>query len=193
MTKILIGVPTLNSYIHASLLGMILHWNSKHYVGFMPLLGVQPVDEARNKLVEEFLKTDCTHIFFVDSDTIPPADALDKLFALNADVASGLTPLVNGGNATITKWNAVGADDKEIKPNTGIHRSRGVGASCLFIRRSVFEKIKKPYFRFTFKDDGGNPCYVSEDIFFCSLILRAGMDIKVDSSILCRHAKLCLF
>ncbi len=187
--KILICVPTFDQNIHAALLGRILQWNATHYIGFMPALGLQPVDHARNWLVDEFMKTDCTHMMFIDADTIPPHDALDKLVALKTPFASGLTPIINGNNHSITKYNAVGEDDKEIKPDTGIHRSRGVGASCMLISREVFEKVGKPYFRFLFEDDNKKPCYVSEDIFFISKCLQKDIIPMVDSSIVCQHVK----
>jgi len=191
--KILIGIPTIDHKIHASLVGRILQWNAEHFIGMTPILGVQPVDEARNLLVEEFLKTDCTHLMMIDADTIPPHDTISKLLALDTPFASGITPIIDGSTATITKWNAVGINDKEIKPNTGIHSSRGVGASCILIKREVFSKIGKPYFRFTFKTDDGKPCVVSEDIYFISLLIQAGYTPKVDSSVVCNHAKICLF
>ena len=39
------------------------------------------IDTARNNLVELFLKTDAEYLFFLDSDTCPPVDAVDRLLA----------------------------------------------------------------------------------------------------------------
>jgi hypothetical protein len=191
MIKILISVPTLNSHIHAELFGRIMQWNATNYIGFMPIMGIQPADEARNRIVEEFLKTDCSHLMMIDADTVPPEDTIDRMLKLNKDVVSGITPMVQGGK--FYKYNAVDEDDKEIKPNTGIFRSKGVGSSCILIKREVFSKIKKPYFRFIYQDDTGKETFVSEDIFFCSLLLQAGIDIWIDSDIICKHFKTISF
>lgn len=39
------------------------------------------IDTARNNLVEMFLQSDCEYLFFLDSDTCPPPDAVERLIA----------------------------------------------------------------------------------------------------------------
>lgn len=193
MIKILVSIPSYNFSVNPLIVNRILKWHSDFYVGFMPIVGIQPVDEARNKMVEEFLKTDCTHLFMIDDDTIPPDNAIERLLNLDLDVVSGLTPIIDGKEGKITKYNAVDVTDKQIAPKTGLHRSRGVGASCLLVKREVFEKIKRPWFRFIYKDDKGNDCFVSEDIYFISLLLQAGITPMVDSEVVCQHFKRVYF
>lgn len=191
--KILLAIPTFTGDIHAMLVCRISEWSKKYDIFFFPVLGMQPVDHARNHIVEEFLKTDFDYLMMIDNDTIPPEDAIEKLLKHDKEFVSGLTPIVSGADAKILKYNAVGADDKEIKPNTGLQVSRGVGASCLLIKREVFKKIPKPYFRFKFEADNGNPCYVTEDIFFISRLINAGIIPYVDSDVVCVHAKKALW
>ena len=37
------------------------------------------IDNMRNRMVKRAQELNCSHIFFVDSDTIPPVGALEKL------------------------------------------------------------------------------------------------------------------
>lgn len=207
-TKILIGIPTMGS-VHTFLALTILKWcinaqnNGKYGVSFYPTMSVQPVDNARNEIVEEFLKSDCTHLFFVDSDTIPPEDALDKLLAIDSDIATGITPIieldqnrVNDSSGFYKRSNILGMDDQLVQPETGIVDAKGTGGACLLIKRHVIEKMSKPLFRFIYKDChpdgvdfGTKKDMMSEDYYFCAKALNEGFSIKCDSSIVCRHQK----
>ncbi len=160
-----------------------------------PTIGVVPVDEARNCLVEEFMNgeaKDCTHIFFIDSDTLPPQDAIYKLLSADKDIVSGLTPIIDFHDKDGTfyrKMNCVGMDDKHLRPNTGVVPIKGAGGSCIMVKREVFEKLEKPYFRFIYKDDNGKPTIVSEDIYFIIKAMAAGFQPFADTSVMCRHHK----
>ena len=211
-TKILIGLTTMGS-IHTFLSLTILKWcisalnEEKYGISIYPTMSVQPVDNARNEIVETFLKSDCTHLFFIDSDTIPPDDALDKLLALDCDVASAITPIieldqnrVNDSSGFYKRSNILGMDNELIQPDTGIHDMKAGGGSCLLIKREVLEKLKKPIFRFVYKDchpEGvsfnGSKDMMSEDYYFCAKALGAGFTMKCDSSIICRHQKSILW
>lgn len=168
-----------------------------------PTMGVTPVDNARNHIVEEFLKTDCTHLFFIDSDTVPPKNALMKLLADDREIVSALTPIVehdperkNDSNGFYRKYNVVGWNDKHVNEYIGLVPCKGAGSSCILIKREVFEKLKAPWYRFVYEDDkgktelGGRPLIVGEDIYFTA---RAIGELKimpyVDTSIICQHNK----
>lgn len=199
--KILIGLPTMGS-IHTLLAMNIMSWltqsmqNRDKGVSIYPTMGVCPVDNARNEIVEEFLKSDCTHLFFVDSDTIPPIDALDKLLAHDKDIVSGITPIIehdekrqNDSSGFYKKWNCVGMDEKFVQPNTGLIPIKGAGGSCILIKRHVFEKLQKPWYRFIYQDDTGKDVNVGEDIYFIIKTIAAGFTPYADTSVIARHHK----
>jgi len=203
--KVLIGLPTMSS-IHIWLAITIMSWvaENKVSVRVYPTLNVQPVDNARNAIVEEFLHgeaKDCTHLFFIDSDTIPPQDAIYKLLAHNKDIVSGITAIVdhdeklkdNESGGYYKKWNCVGMDEKHVKPHTGLLPVKGAGGSCLLIKREVFEKIEEPYFRFVYQDDNGKKVLVSEDIYFIAKALGKGIQTYADTSVVCQHQKSILW
>lgn len=211
-TKVLIGLPTMSS-VHTFLMVYILKLvmkaqdEQKFGVSIYPTMSVQPVDNARNEIVEEFLKSDCTHLFFIDSDTIPPEDALEKLLALDTDIATGITPIIeldenriNDSSGFYKRSNILGIDDKLVEPDTGIQDAKAVGGSCVLIKRAVLEKLKKPIFRFVYKDChpegvyfGGTKDMMSEDYYFCAKALGEGFKIKCDASVIARHQKSVLW
>ena len=207
--NIFIALPTMGN-IHTFLFLMIVTWmreaNNKEdkLIGIYPTMSVQPVDNARNLIVDQFLKNDSyTHLFSIDSDTIPPADALDKMLAIDADIVSGITPIieldenrVNDSSGFYKRSNCLGMDDKLIEPNTGVVDLKAAGGSCLLIKRHVLEKMEKPLFRFIYIDCHppgvefkGTKDMMSEDYYFCAKALGEGFTMKCDSSIICKHQK----
>lgn len=199
---VLIAVPTMGN-INTLLVVMITKWiaeayNSKDYnVSFYPSTCVSPVDRAREEIVEEFLKTDCTHIFWIDSDTVPKKDALRKLLERDEPIVSGITPIIvydenrrdSDSNGFYKRWNCVGMDDVHVKPNTGVRYIRGAGGSCILVKREVYEKLEKPYYKFVYEDDNGKPTTISEDIYFIMKAITSGFKPLCDTSVIAGHYK----
>lgn len=199
--KVLIGLPTMGS-VHVMLMVLINSWVAEaamegvYDLSVYPTMGVSPVDNARNHIVEEFLKTDCTHLLFIDSDTIPPKNALKKLLAAKKDIVSALTPIiehdenrVNDSKGFYRKYNVVGFNDKHVNEHIGLVPCKGAGSSCILIAREVFEKLERPWYRFQYQDDNGVPVIVGEDILFTAKALAAQIVPYVDTSIICGHSK----
>lgn len=202
-TKILIAVPTMGS-IHPTLVARLLYWQSSMPAGTVSFYfsdHVSPVCRARNQIAEKFLNTpnaNFTHLFFIDSDTIPPADALTRLLSHDKDVVSGLTPIPKFNDDDLS-WFTI--DNCFIKPEstdepgtyvperrTGLHKIFRCGTSCLLIKRKVFEALKKPYFVFDYNDDHTMHTR-SEDIRFCDNAIAAGFEIYADTEVVCGHLK----
>jgi GT2 family glycosyltransferase len=199
---ILIAVPTMGE-INTMLVAMITKWiaeafNTGDYsVSFYPTACVSPVDRAREEIVDVFLQSKCTHLFWIDSDTVPKPDALKRLLAHDADIVSGLTPIIiydegskdSDSNGFKKKWNCVGLDEKHLTPNTGVHKIFGAGGSCIMVKRAVYEAVERPCYKFITKDAKGEEAYVSEDIYFCLLARTKGFEPICDTSIIAAHYK----
>lgn len=90
-----------------------------------------PIPLGHASLVEEALSEGVTHIWMIEEDNPPLLDALDKLLAANADIAC-IDYGVNG-------WGCVTRNPQgEIL---------WCGLGCTLIKREVFEKVPKPWFR----------------------------------------------
>ena len=208
----MIGLPTMGS-VNTMLMTAILAWvaeaaqGGKYDLMTYHTIGVSPVDEARNVIVEEFLKTNCSHLLFIDSDTIPPRNAISKLLAADKEVVSALTPIVehdenrkNDSNGFYRKYNVVGWNDKHVNDFIGLVACKGAGSSCVLIKREIFEKLPPPWYRFKYEYDngkktlGGRPVIIGEDIYFTARVIG---ELKimpyVDTSIICQHSKSILW
>lgn len=204
--KVLLGLPTMGS-INTMLLVVLMAWlsdaarNGKYNLAIYPTYKVTPVDNARNEVVKEFLKSDCSHIMWIDADTVPPIDALEKLLKVNQPIVSALTAIIehdpnlkNDSNGFYKKWNAVSSQTKiHVKPNTGVLPIIGAGGSCILVKRSVYEKLKSPWYRTLYRDDKGKDCLVGEDISFVAKAVGQGFAAFADTSIICAHEKSILW
>lgn len=206
--RVLVAVPTTGS-IHPILASRLIKWGSQlpeGNINFYFTYKVAPVDRARNQIVDFFLKTKVggeplTHILMVDADTIPPVEALDRLLSHDKDIISGVTPILSFNKkeqALETYDNCFSHVDRDesgkivkthvVRRNTGLQELFRCGASCILIKREVFEKLPVPYFLFVPNDD--NTEHVrSEDIYFCDQAREAGFKIFCDTDVVCNHDK----
>lgn len=199
--KVLLGIPTMSS-VHSLLLLCVSTWIAEaaesglYNLSIYPTVSVQPVDNARNEIVKVFLESDCTHLFFIDSDTIPPLNALRLMLAYDKDIITALTPIIkydenrkNDSGGFYPQWNVVTLNDEVIKEDIGLQEVKTAGSSCIMIKREVFEKIPKPWYRFLYEDDNGKETQISEDVLFCIKAANAGFKVWCDTTMKCGHAK----
>lgn len=148
---------------------------------------IMRIISSRNACRYYFLKNSYDYLFFLDTDMIPPPDALQQLLKVDADIASGnylCRQEINGkllvlpalykhhGNqlATLTM--------EEAKQNNVIDIAV-CGLGCCLIKRKVLEKIS---FRpFTQSKTGG------EDVAFCVDAQKEGCIIKANLAARCSH------
>lgn len=201
-TKVLIGLPTMH-YLHASLALTLARWVGdlpKGAISFHATCNVSPVDRARNQIVDYFLAhPEFTHLLFIDSDTVPPADGLYRLLRHGEPIVSGLTPMLKWDEARGT-WGAMhncfsvrdAEDGQKIteaaRVNTGLVPVDRCGGSFLLIARAAFDGAARPYFRFVMTGDGlGHE--KSEDVYFCDEARARGLRVLADTSCVCKHHK----
>lgn len=155
-------------------------------------------DHARNALVEEFLATDCDVLWFLDSDITPSKHVLD-LVAVHWDkwqVAGAPYPvfMTHSGEAGMQIVFAVyrGSNGKGMAPSVipyeGTDYVDGIATGCLFIKREIFSKLKKPYFEFKY-DEETRCMKEGEDLGFCLKLQKLGIKFFIDYSMVCRHQK----
>lgn len=156
------------------------------------------VTGARNSIHDTFLeKSKATHLFMLDSDVLPPPDAIDRLLAHNLPMVGGwyrkkerFRVKNENGEEVVLQRPVVYDYDKfdetkgkhvyreRMEPGTGLEKVGGMGAGCWMIRRDVCEKVgKSPYAL----ELGG------EDLSFGKKVQEAGFDIYCDWTLACAH------
>lgn len=90
------------------------------------------IPEAQNTLVDEALKVNPDYLLFIEEDTVPPMGFLEDLLDAKADIAF-IDYGVNGWSCS--------ARDKLT------NEILWCGLGCTLVKREVFDKLEKPYFR----------------------------------------------
>ena len=140
---------------------------------------------------------DVTDLYFMDFDVVPPNGTLQRLLDHDLPIVAGIYPMnVNGEKAWSFK--ADGESDTDVYGGwrrwgsglpDGLMDVTAIGGSTLLVKREVFEKIKRPWFKIVYKaiDDEGR-CYdYGEDEYFSREVIKAGYNLTIDPSIICKH------
>jgi predicted O-methyltransferase YrrM len=184
MPSVFLAIPILRE-VHALVLESILHTSGEHITNICVESGYTiPIDEKRNKCVEKFLATNCTHLLFWDSDTIAIPGAIQKLLDDDKDIV-GATIYKKGGDHVpcFGFW----VPERQIykTPLPFLYNKLlpvdMVGTGFLLIKREVLEKMTPPYFQCYEK---GN---AQEDIFFCLKAKEFGFQPFVDTGLNLGH------
>jgi len=148
----------------------------------------EPIDQVRENMAEEALEIDPDYLFFLDQDTIPPANAVKVMLQYRQPVVSALYPDKS------ERWNAWVEKDGDIVNIKELMDPRGrlltvdyTGFGCMLIDARVFERLSKPWFEYEY-DRRKNPDGFSEDQYFCNKIQKElGFEVLLEGKILCRH------
>ena len=153
---------------------------------------------GRNKIIMDIMDRDnyedVTHVFLVDSDTIPPTDSLPRLLSHDKDVMAAVYPMFHYPKAL---WSVMAYDpdlpedcDAELIEYqdlpADLFRAQYFGGGAVLVRKEVFGKIEWPPFERT-QDPRAR--YISEDFTFCLKARRAGLELWCDPIVRCMHRK----
>jgi hypothetical protein len=153
----------------------------------------------RNRLVEAFLHSDCTHMLCIDSDLGWAAEAVLGILKKDVSFVGGcyparteksflFRPCLNEDQSLVV--------DKE----KGLIKMEHIPAGFILIRREVLEKMVKDYPERRFVPKDGKPSgsalfntemyegeFWGEDYVFCRLLRQSGFEIWVDPMIQFDH------
>ena len=107
---------------------------------YLLLSGNCHVDDARNKVVHEFLKSDCTDLVFLDADVSWAPEHLVKLCEYDCDVVGGVYPYRRESGKEGMPFKPL---PETFKPENGLLEVAGLPTGFLRIRRSVLERMAK--------------------------------------------------
>lgn len=148
--------------------------------------------KARNEIAKRAKEYD--YVLMVDSDIILPNNALVSMLSANVDVCLGVYPRKNTstGQTEIFKLGYENFTDEsnmsidEVLEHKGAKVAiKGGGLGCALIKSTVFNFVKFPWFKYVQYDTGD---VLSEDNYFCCLVRNAGLNIVVDTHVLCGHS-----
>ena len=201
MTKLFISVLTYDRKIDAAFfmslhnaLNQLTRERIPYYI-YMHC-GNCYVADARSKCINEFMKGDCTHHLFIDSDLIFPQDAIKKLIDADKGIICGAYPYKDkqGFPIKFTFEN----DDTVAVIEDGLFVAEKIPTGFLLVKRAVFEAMYVLHPEWSSRDglwrvfDTGmviqddNEWY-SEDIAFSHRAIADGHKLYIDPDITFEH------
>ena len=154
---------------------------------------------ARNALVHEFLKTDCTELLFVDADVIVTPEDILRLMAQGGsqDISAGAYPRRARDKRFFTDlyWD----ENENLEFVGSLMRVKRVGTGFMLIQRHVIEKMIEAHPEWEYSNTDGaklhalfdfgivNGQYVGEDYLFCRRAREHGYKIYLDPMISLPH------
>ena len=153
---------------------------------------------ARNRIATMAVDDGYDAVLMVDSDMTLPKDALTRLLSHDEDVVSGwyLRRSVDTRQTNAFRLRTPNGDlyygypressydAHELLDIEGLVRVHGTGMGCCLIRTDVFRHLVYPWFDWVNYNDRS---VLSEDLYFCSALGRAGIPIHVDPKVPCGH------
>lgn len=206
MIKVFVAVPTTGTILDVQTYALReMEKKFKGQIEFVyPEMCVRRIfhDFARNGMVEEFLKTDCDVLWFLDSDVAPPTTLWTEYLKYYEEwsVAGAPYPVfmgqkgLEGPQVVYTVYN--GTDGVGLKPSnvplSGVDYVDGLATGCLFIKRHIFEDMPQPWFEFKYNQQS-REMTEGEDLGFVKKVNAMGYRFFVDYSQVCKHYKsVCL-
>jgi hypothetical protein len=165
-------------------------------VRFSFLFNESLITRARNYLVDEFLRSDCTHMLFIDSDVHYNPQDVVALLALDKDVIGGPYPkkAINWNNVALAARSHADLNPHELENVVGdyvFNVVKGtqqfsvneplevleIGTGYMMIKREVFEKMEAAYPQLRYRPD-----HVGQANFDGTRYIHAYFDTIIDTA-----------
>lgn len=174
-------------WIHADIAIALPRWLKEcPYEVYFESSNSRPIENNRNKIVQRFLESDCTHLLQLDNDTFPTRNPLE-LVEYKKDIISCPVRIFD----TIVFLNVFRKkQDDSLRPleitEKGLVQIHATGTGCIMCSRKVFETIQKPFER---KYDENGIEILGLDLFFSQKVILAGFDIYTHMNYISKHYK----
>lgn len=135
----------------------------------------------RNNGVREAQRLGACKLLFLDADMTFPMNVVERLEGWGKPIVGATYPQRSGLHKNLARPKANVPVDLEGRKVIEVDR---LPTGCLLIDMAVFAKLKRPYFRFTFREEdelaGVTPDLGGEDYDFCDRAVAAGIPVHLD-------------
>ena len=207
MKKVMIATPAYSGKLNVPYclsFGQTLHLLNLHGIEVVPRIvtsGSLLVAE-RNRIIQSFWESDCTHLLCIDGDLGWPAQAVLAMLDTEKDFVAGVYPA--RGDERCFLFRPELSDDNTIIHDRHLLKMQYIPAGFMLISRGAIEAMRNKYPELYYepKDPNNiNPqagfCFFNtevwngefwgEDFVFCRRAREAGIDIWVDPLIQFDH------
>ena len=149
------------------------------------------VTRARNILSAMFMESDCTHLFFIDSDIEFEPDSILRALAYDKDIVAGAYPKKALPVQYALNFKYINNQTGQVRIENGAVEVLDASTGFFCIKKKVFDKMRSHYPELHYKNDSNiDPKYnryLSEDYTFCRRLQKMGGEIWVDLSTKLNH------
>jgi len=164
------------------------------------ICGCSVVTRARNMIADEFMKSDCDSLLFIDADMTFDPDSVIRLLAWNQTnpIVAGAYEARKEGKVYILSLD--GDADNIHMDSMGLVRAHRVATGFMMIQRAVFEGLRDKHPEWEHKDTNSDNMlygyfdfkltregYIGEDFLFCDRAREAGFTVWIDPTIALGH------
>ena len=163
---IFVATPMYGGQCYGSYVQSILQFQSmSNQLGYKTLVSMMfnesLITRARNALTHNFLKSEATHLFFIDADIRFDPAGIPRMIELDKDIICGIYPKKEINWGSVRAAIAAGVPDDKLKEHTGsfvinlvdyagtvtVPMNEPVevwqgGTGFMLIKREVFDKMK---------------------------------------------------
>ena len=138
----------------------------------------------REKIADGALKSNATHLLFVDTDMVFQPSVLEKLLKDDKDIIGVKTYLRQSERVSTVASVDENGENPLPESETELFECYGVGTGFMLIKADVLRKMEKPRFMFDFNKDGE---VIGEDIWFCRKARQMGYKVWCDPTVEVLH------
>lgn len=147
---------------------------------------IENITRARNQIRSMALATDCSHVWWVDSDVVPERNALELMLAARRNVVCGWFPGGCGTGTWPMGWIEGGIYRYADKPIDGVAEIGFGGFGCVLTSVEALRSIPFRFSRKTVKTTLGDRLE-SEATAWISDASNAGFKPIALGSVICKH------
>lgn len=202
--KILIAVPTFEN-IYPDTFKAIYDLDPDGNMLFFEYVRGYDCATARNRIARMSLDMGMDYVLMIDNDVTPPKDSIPILTEELKEVTLGYyahrdTDNVYRGRTCVCRLyddegnsyfnypleSEYTAEELIQLRENGTYKIQihGGGMGCAFINTDMFRRLKYPWYDWVNYKGGG---MLSEDLYFCEQLKKAGIPIYSDTRLACGH------
>jgi GT2 family glycosyltransferase len=188
LPKVFVGVITGDFIRSKTVQTLLALYKSSPHVAQLVIQHGPYIHINRDRLVEQALKGDYTHLFFVDNDVCFSPEVLDRLISRDKDIIAApynhkTLPPMSMIRIKDVNGNFVAGKIEDLPKEP--FKVFALGTGCMLIKMEVFKKLDRPWFYYeplTDKDEG-----MGEDIYFCDNANKHGIEVWCDPTMQIGH------
>jgi hypothetical protein len=203
--KLMIGLPAYDHKVGVKMAVSLMRLAQKvleHGITIQvsSICGCSVVTRARNMIADEFMKSDCDSLLFIDADMTFEPDSVIRLLAWNQTrpIVAGAYEARKEGKVYILSL--AGDGDNIHMDSMGLVKAHRVATGFMMIQRKVFETLRDMHPEWEHKDINSDNMlygyfdfkltregYIGEDFLFCDRAREAGFTVWIDPTIALGH------